>query len=42
MIDPPKLEALLDDIVDAIDGHGGQFEVDYETHLYVAHRVDSD
>lgn len=42
LIEPAKLEALLDDIADAIDGHGGQFEIDYETHLYVAHRVDSD
>ena len=42
LIEPAKLEALLDDIADAIDGRGGQFEIDYETHLYVAHRVDSD
>ncbi len=42
MIEPAKLEALLGDIADAIDGQGGQFEIDYETHLYVARRTDSD
>jgi SAM-dependent methyltransferase len=42
LIEPATLKVLLDDIADAIDGHGGQFEIDYETHLYAAHRVDSD
>jgi len=39
MIAPPALEALIDDIAKAIDGHGGSFEVDYETHLYIARRL---
>jgi SAM-dependent methyltransferase len=40
LIEAAKLEALLDDIVKALDGEGGRFEIEYETHLYVAHRLD--
>lgn len=40
LIEPAKLAALIDDIAQAIDGQGGRFEIDYETHLYVAQRVD--
>ncbi|MBI2741429.1 MAG: class I SAM-dependent methyltransferase [Rhodospirillales bacterium] len=39
LIEPAKLAALLDDVAKAIDGQGGRFEIDYETHLYVAQRV---
>jgi hypothetical protein len=42
MLAPPKREELLDEITKAIDGHGGEFDVDYETHLYMARRVDRD
>lgn len=40
MMEPATREALLADIVRAIDSHGRQFDVDYETHLYIARRVD--
>jgi hypothetical protein len=42
MLAPPKREELLDEITKAIDGHGGEFDEDYETHLYMARRVDRD
>jgi len=35
-------EALFDDIAQAIDGYGGSFEIDYETHLDIARRLDRD
>jgi ubiquinone/menaquinone biosynthesis C-methylase UbiE len=38
IMEPAKLEELLREIAKVINGHGGQFEVDYETHLYIAHR----
>jgi SAM-dependent methyltransferase len=34
-------EELLAEISKAIDVHGGEFEVDYETHLYIARRSSS-
>ena len=37
MLAPTKREELLDEITKAINSQGGQFEVDYETHLYMAH-----
>jgi hypothetical protein len=40
MMEPAKRDELLGDITQAINGHGGQFEVDYETHLYIARRAD--
>jgi hypothetical protein len=40
MMEPAKLDELLAEIAQAINGHGGQFDVDYETHLYIARRVD--
>jgi hypothetical protein len=37
-MEPAKLDELLREIAQAIDDHGGQFDVDYETHLYIARR----
>lgn len=39
MVEPGKLDELLREVAQAINGHGGQFEVDYETHLYIARRA---
>ncbi len=38
MMAPAKLDALLGEIAQAVDDHGGRFDVDYETHLYIARR----
>lgn len=38
MMEPAKLDELLGEIAQAINNDGGQFEVDYETHLYIARR----
>lgn len=35
-------EDLLDEIAKAIDDQGGCLDIDYETHLYIAHRFDGD
>jgi len=32
-------DELLDDISKAIDRHGGEFDMDYETHLYMARQA---
>ena len=40
MMEPSKRDELLAEIAQAIDGHGGRFEVDYETHLYISRRAD--
>ena len=42
MLAPAKLEELLDEIAKAIDSHGEAFDADYETHLYMARRLDLD
>jgi SAM-dependent methyltransferase len=42
MLTPSTREALLGEMAEAIDGHGGEFEMDYETHLYIARRLDRD
>ena len=42
MLAPATRDALLDDIAKAIDGQGGEIDVDYETHLYIARRADRD
>ena len=42
MMEATKRAELLADIAQAIDSHGGQFDMDYETHLYIARRVDRD
>jgi SAM-dependent methyltransferase len=36
MLARDKREALFDAITKAIDAHGGRYELDYETHLYMA------
>jgi hypothetical protein len=40
MMEPAKREEVLGEIGKAIDGHGGPFDVDYETRLYIARRID--
>ncbi|WP_342635264.1 class I SAM-dependent methyltransferase [Rhizobium chutanense] len=40
MLTPAIREELLGEIAKAIDGEGGEFSLDYETHLYIARRVD--
>lgn len=40
MLAPSVRDALLCDFAEAIEGQGGEFEVDYETHLYMARRLD--
>jgi hypothetical protein len=35
-MEPAKRDALLADIAQVIDSHGGRFDVDYETHLYIS------
>ncbi|MGJ4998068.1 class I SAM-dependent methyltransferase [Bradyrhizobium sp. HKCCYLS3077] len=40
MIAQAAREELLGDISQAIDRYGGELEVDYETHLYIARRLD--
>jgi hypothetical protein len=42
MMEPTKRDELLGEIAQAINSHGGQFDVDYETHLYIARRADCD
>lgn len=39
LLPPDVLESLLTAVRHAIDSHGGKFNVRYEAHLYVAHRV---
>ena len=38
MMERATLDQLLREIAQAIEDHGGRFEVDYETHLYMARR----
>jgi SAM-dependent methyltransferase len=40
VMDPVNRDELLADVAQAIDSHGRQFDVDYETHLYNARHVD--
>jgi SAM-dependent methyltransferase len=37
---PEKREKLLDQIARSINGYGGEFDVEYETHLYISRRLD--
>jgi SAM-dependent methyltransferase len=39
MMEPAKREHVLAEVAQAIDGHGGAFDTDYETHLYIARRA---
>jgi SAM-dependent methyltransferase len=38
MMESVKRDELIAEIAQAIDSHGGQFDVDYESHLYIARR----
>jgi SAM-dependent methyltransferase len=40
MLTPAMREGLLGELAKAIDDLGGEFDVDYQTHLYIARRVD--
>ena len=40
MLAPATRDELLGDIAKAIDDWGADFDVDYETHLYIARRID--
>jgi SAM-dependent methyltransferase len=42
MLDLAKREDLLGEVAKAIDDHGGTLTADYETHLYLARRLDRD
>jgi hypothetical protein len=42
MLAPAMREELLDEIAKAINDQGREFDVDYETHLYIARRFDRD
>jgi len=39
MMEPAKREEMLGEIAKAIDDQGGQLTLDYETHLYIARRL---
>jgi SAM-dependent methyltransferase len=39
MMKPAKRDELLGEVIEAIDREGGRFDMDYETHLYVARRA---
>jgi SAM-dependent methyltransferase len=41
VLPPTAREAVLAEIAKAIDRHGGAFDMDYETHLYIARRLAS-
>ena len=40
MLLPATRKDLLEEIEKAINGHGGGFDIDYETHLYIARRAE--
>lgn len=42
MLESAKREALLEEVAKAVDHHGGGLTVDYETHLYIARRLNRD
>jgi SAM-dependent methyltransferase len=42
MLAPAKHEELLSEVTEAIDGQGGELEMGYETHLYMARLLDPD
>jgi SAM-dependent methyltransferase len=42
MMEAAKREAVLGEIAKAIDDHGGELDVNYETHLYIARRLNRD
>jgi SAM-dependent methyltransferase len=42
MMEPAKREEMLGEIAKAIDDQGGELTLDYETHLYIARRLNRD
>jgi SAM-dependent methyltransferase len=40
MLAPDIRQKLLDGIAKAVDDHGGEFDMAYETHLYISRRLD--
>lgn len=42
MLTPTMRDELLNDISKAVDRYGGELEMDYETHLYMARRTGLD
>ena len=42
MMEPAKREEMLGEIAKAIDAQGGELTLDYETHLYIARRLNRD
>jgi hypothetical protein len=42
MMEPAKREEMLGEIAKAIRDQGGEFTLDYETHLYIARRLNRD
>jgi SAM-dependent methyltransferase len=42
MLESAKREEMLGEVAKAVDDHGGTLAVDYETHLYIARRLDRD
>lgn len=42
MMESAKRDELLGEIAKAIDDHGGELDVNYETHLYIARRLNRD
>ena len=41
MMEAAKREEILEEVAKTIDGHGGHFTLNYETHLYIARRLDA-
>jgi SAM-dependent methyltransferase len=42
MLAAAKREEVLGEVAKAVDNYGGRFDMDYETHLYIARRVTRD
>jgi hypothetical protein len=42
MLESAKREVMLGEVAKAVDDHGGTLTVDYETHLYIARRLNRD
>ena len=42
MLELAQREEMLGEVAKAVDDHGGTLAVDYETHLYIARRLDRD
>jgi SAM-dependent methyltransferase len=42
MLAPEIRQKLLDEVTESVKDHGGKFDMEYETHLYISHRLDRD